>query len=99
MINLGRKRETCGCPTRAKPPDDNEMSYPSLYISDNKDLHFTDKDAGKKFTITAEVIVRSVTSRSDKDGKSDDVTLDFVSLDVAKRKGKDDLVKSLKGEN
>jgi len=90
MINLGHKIETILPVAEGKPPKpSNEMMYPSLSLYDVKDLPLTDKDAGKKFTITAEVIVRRVSKTADKEGKRDEACLDFVSIEFGKRKGKE----------
>jgi hypothetical protein len=81
MIDLGKKSDSPEMATAiSSSSDKDEVRYPSLCISGIEGLPFKSDDAGKTFKITATVKVRRVSVNANKDGKSKDVDLDFVSI-------------------
>jgi len=89
MIDLGKKWNTSG-PEAISPSDEkNKVHYPDLYLNDI-DLGLGEDDAGKEFTATVKVKVRSVSSNVNADGKKNNsVTLEVKAIEFGKGKKKD----------
>jgi hypothetical protein len=86
MIDLGKKWES---PEVApSSPEKNKVHYPDLYINDI-DLGLSEDDAGKEFTATVKVKVRSISSNVNSDSKKNNsLTLEVKAIDFGKSEGK-----------
>lgn len=87
MIDLGKKWES---PEVApSSPEKNKVHYPDLYLNDI-DLGLGEDDAGKEFTATVKIKVRSVSSNVNADGKKNNsVTLEVKAIEFGKGKKRD----------
>lgn len=86
MIDLGKKRnDTTGPISPGETSKKNEVYYPDLYINDI-DLGLGVADAGKEYTATVKVKVRSISKNVNADGKKNDsITLEIHGIDFGKK--------------
>lgn len=84
MIEMGQKeKELYGSPVNTKSSGD-KMVYPSFSVS--KEIPIDEKSIGKEITAVCKLRVRSISKRSDKEGKNYSCSFDVIGIDLNQKK-------------